>query len=140
MKNASDGSRAHEIVKARIFHETHFTSRHALTPIQNPMMEDAETSKPSAPVKKKLFQKPAWLQNQAKNEARGEVRKAGTDLFSRSNDSHKDIVAEQERRRQLKAKKRATVAKEEVTETSSKRRRISNADEDPNFEVRERKK
>jgi hypothetical protein len=104
------------------------------------MMEDAETQQPAAPVKKKLFQKPAWLQNQAKNEVKGELRKAGTDLFSRSNDSHKDIVAEQERRRKLKAENKAKAAKEEVTETSAKRRRISSVDEDSDFEVTDRKK
>jgi hypothetical protein len=106
-------------------------------------MTDTEAPNTTAPVKKKLFQKPAWLiekQNAKREEKREEQKNEGTDLFSRSRDSHKDIVVEQERRRRLRAEKKARLAQEESTEKSAKRRRVSTEAEDADGVASDRKR
>jgi hypothetical protein len=106
-------------------------------------MTDTETPDSTAPVKKKLFQKPAWLiekQNAKRNVKGVEQKNEGTDLFSRSRDSHKDIVAEQERRRKLRAEKKARLAQDESTENSAKRRRVSTEAEDADVVTSDRKR
>jgi hypothetical protein len=108
-------------------------------------MTDTETPKPSGPVKKKFFQKPAWLLKQSQSASRdgtdeGKTKDA-TELFSRSVDSHEDIVAEQEHREQLKAERKKVKATQEViAEKSTKRRRISTEEEDGAIGGSDRKK
>lgn len=91
-------------------------------------MADSSTP-PEEPKKWGFTKRPAWVKNHVKPEVKAASRD-GTDLFSRSTDSHKDIVAEQERRKKLKAERRAKTA-EEGADTKSKRRRISTEEEDP---------
>jgi hypothetical protein len=100
-------------------------------------MEDSSTPL-EQPKKWGFTKKPAWVKNNVKPESKATARD-GASLFSRSTDSHKDIVAEQERRKNLKLEKRTKIAEEEAS-SKSKRRRISTEEEDAEAAVSPRRK
>lgn len=85
-----------------------------------------------AKPKKNFFKKPQWLEeknkNEVKAEARPDVKKDATQMFARSTGTVSDVIAEQKRKEQLRAERRAAKAAQKEAEESSRKRRKTSED------------
>ncbi|OCL06548.1 hypothetical protein AOQ84DRAFT_440760 [Glonium stellatum] len=93
-------------------------------------MADSATAEeaPSKPAKRSFFKKPSW----ATAESKSESPQTPIDVFSHSSESFAEIIAEQERRKKAKLRKKQEAQKRKENEgRENKRRRISTeAEED----------
>ena len=101
----------------------HNSTDHSITAI----MGDAKP-------KKNFFKKPAWLEEKAKTEIKAEAKREekqdATTMFARSTGTMSDAIAEQKRKDQLRAEKKARAKEEKSADGPSRKRRKTSEDGD----------
>lgn len=87
-----------------------------------------------ASTKKSFFKKPTWLEAKAKNAvksgAKPQEKKDATQMFARSVGTVSDVLAEQKRKEQLRAEKKARAAAQKEADALNIKRRKTSEDGD----------